>query len=123
MRSSRAEWVKRVERWKGSDLTAAEFAAETGVNARTLVYWKWRLTKDAREGTTPEARPKRTRKRAPAPAAKSTFVEVTPSAGFGWPAAERIEVVVDQRLVVRVPDAFEPRTLRLVLSAISTEGE
>jgi hypothetical protein len=42
-RESRETWAKRVERWRDSGLTAAEFAAEVGVNPRTLSYWKWRL--------------------------------------------------------------------------------
>lgn len=126
MRSNRAEWAKRVQRWQESDLTAAEFAAEMGINARTLSYWKWRLGKEAREGTTPsKPRPKRPAKRSAAPTAtaKPAFVEVSSPSVIGWTAPERIEVVVDQRLVVRVPDAFEPRTLRLVLSAITSEAE
>jgi DNA-binding CsgD family transcriptional regulator len=39
MRTARAEWAKRVERWKDSGLTAKEFAAELGINPRSLVFW------------------------------------------------------------------------------------
>jgi hypothetical protein len=35
-RASRAEWAKRVERWKDSGLSAKEFAAETGVKSLAL---------------------------------------------------------------------------------------
>ena len=35
MRTSREVWAKRVQRWQDSDLTAAEFAAEIGVNPKT----------------------------------------------------------------------------------------
>jgi len=123
MRSSRAEWAKRVERWQEGDLTAREFAAETGINARTLTYWKWRLAKEAREGAavTSKRRRRRPPKRAKAATPKPTFVEVSAPAPIGWQGAERIEVVVDQRLVVRVPETFEPRTLRLVVSALTGE--
>ena len=123
MRSSREEWAKRVERWQDSDLTAAEFAAELGINPRTLSYWKWRLGKEARGGTAVPSKPRRKRTERRAPKPKPTFVEVSSPSAFGWPTAERIEVVVDQRLVVRVPDAFEPRTLRLVVSALTSEAE
>ena len=34
-RTSRAEWAKRVERWKESGLPAQEFGAETGVNRKS----------------------------------------------------------------------------------------
>ena len=39
----REEWAKRGERWSDSGLTAKEFAAATGLNANTLMHWKWRL--------------------------------------------------------------------------------
>jgi hypothetical protein len=45
MRINRAEWAKRVARWEGSGLTAKEFAAELGINPRSLVFWKWQLGK------------------------------------------------------------------------------
>src|SRR5207248_3237360 len=47
-RVSREEWTKRVERWRESGLTCAEFAAELGINPRTLTYWKWMFAKEAR---------------------------------------------------------------------------
>ena len=46
-RVERAEWAKRVERWRDSDLTTAEFAAEAGINPRTLTYWAWTLKREA----------------------------------------------------------------------------
>jgi hypothetical protein len=42
-RATREIWAKRVERWAESGLTAAEFAGEADINARTLTFWKWRL--------------------------------------------------------------------------------
>lgn len=47
-RVAREEWSKRIERWRESGLTSAEFAAELGINPRTLMYWKWVLGKEAR---------------------------------------------------------------------------
>lgn len=122
MRSTREEWAKRVQRWRDSDLTAAEFASEVGVNPRTLSYWKWRLGKESgevgRRGTSSKvAGPKSKTARAKA----VTFVEVTPPASTWWQATERIEVLVDERLVVRVPDAFDADTLRRVLTTITAE--
>jgi hypothetical protein len=35
-RVEREEWAKRVERWRDSGLTTAEFATELGINPRTL---------------------------------------------------------------------------------------
>jgi hypothetical protein len=37
-RVGREEWAKRVERWRDSGLTTAEFAAEVGINPKTLTY-------------------------------------------------------------------------------------
>jgi hypothetical protein len=47
-RVAREEWAKRVERWRDSGLPCAEFAAELGINPRTLTYWKYILGKEAR---------------------------------------------------------------------------
>jgi hypothetical protein len=41
------EWAKRVERWRDSGLTTAEFAAPVGINAKTLTYWAWTLEREA----------------------------------------------------------------------------
>lgn len=43
MRASRDEWAKRVERWRDSGVSAEQFAAELGINAGTLKYWKYKL--------------------------------------------------------------------------------
>jgi hypothetical protein len=47
-RESREVWVKRVERWRESGLTAAEFAAEVGINAGSLRHWSWRVDAERR---------------------------------------------------------------------------
>jgi hypothetical protein len=38
-RATRAEWVERVERWRQSQLTAAEFAQREGIRAEVLRWW------------------------------------------------------------------------------------
>lgn len=43
-RATRETSAKRVERWQDSGLTAAEFAREAGLNARSLSWWRWQLT-------------------------------------------------------------------------------
>jgi len=42
-RVGREEWAKRIERWKESGLTAAEFAREIGVSEKSVRWWKWQL--------------------------------------------------------------------------------
>jgi hypothetical protein len=46
--NNRELWVRRVECWRYSGLTAKEFAAEIGVRAGTLAHWKWRLGAERR---------------------------------------------------------------------------
>lgn len=70
------------------------FAEQAGINAGRLSYWKWRLSKDG--GT------KRTVKRSEAP----TFIEVTPKLEVTPQTAERIELVVKDDVVVRVPTCY-----------------
>lgn len=41
-------WAKRVDRWRKSGLTCAEFSSEIGVKPKTLSFWDWRLRKDGR---------------------------------------------------------------------------
>jgi len=99
-RATREEWSKRVERWRESGLTAQEFAAELGVNARTLTYWKWMLTKG-----------RATRSKAP-PTALS-FVEMAPVA-----RAEVFELELSGGVVVRVPHDFDAAALRRLLDVV-----
>ncbi len=117
MKASREVWAQRVQRWQDSDLTAAEFAAEIGINPRTLSYWKWRLGKEARQ-TSKRKRPRSATRRARASRKKAKFVEVT--APKVLTSGDRIELVVDAGVVVRVPDGFETETLRRVLQTVGS---
>jgi len=42
-RADRREWSRRVWAWRRSGKTAKEFAAETGLNAKTLLWWSTTL--------------------------------------------------------------------------------
>ena len=109
-RASRETWVKRVERWRDSGLTAKEFAAELGVNAHTLSHWGWKLD---REKTAPPAPARRrTSGRAePRPEPQASAVELVevslPSAGY--------EVVTPSGWTVRLPSAFDAATVEELL--------
>jgi hypothetical protein len=103
--ATRGKWAELVKRWAESGLKAAEFARREGLNAGTLSYWKWRLRREGRR--TGLAR--RGSGRAPA------FVEVVAALPV---VADRIEVVVDGRDVVRVPDGFDDATLRRVIAVV-----
>ena len=106
---TRAKWTELIERWGESGLTGAAFARREGLNAGTLSYWKWRLRREGRR----TALARRGSGRGPA------FVEVVATIPT---VADRIEVVVDGKLVVRVPDGFDDATLRRVLAAVREQS-
>jgi hypothetical protein len=101
-RDARATWAKRVERWRASGLSAAEFAAEIGVNARTLTYSKWKLGR-----AEPHAES----------SGRAEFVEVVAPAR-GAAVCEQLEVVLESGVVVRVPARFDADALRRVVVAL-----
>ena len=114
-RTSREVWAKRVERWGDSGLTAKEYAAELGIKAHSLTWWKWRLS----SGATTQGRRSRTR-RAPttrAAATPLTFVEVTSAA-----APEPFEVVLRSSVRIRVPSTFDGPTLARLLDVLEPRG-
>lgn len=49
-REPREIWVKRVERWQDSSLSAKEFAAELGISHHTLEHWRYRLAREQSAG-------------------------------------------------------------------------
>ena|SRR5579864_4889621 len=118
-RESREVWTKRVERWRDSGLSAAEFAAEVGVNANSLRNWGWRVNNGRRRA---ESKP------SPMQAEALTWVEVaappkepepkptTPT--LPSPPTEKLELVLASGLTVRVPVRFEAEALRRLLAVI-----
>ncbi len=114
-RESRETWAKRVERWRDSGLTAAEYAAEIGVKSHTLSWWKWRLSSGGAKRVVARRRPRRTPNAPMKTAAVSplTFVEMTPSE-----RPEALEVVLPTSIRVRVPRDFDPATLGRLLGVL-----
>ncbi|MGH7436692.1 MAG: IS66 family insertion sequence element accessory protein TnpA, partial [Polyangiaceae bacterium] len=80
-RESRETWAKRMERWKHSGLTAKEYAAELGIKAHSLTWWKWRLASTSGAPRVTGRGPRRVTRRAPEAAAPLTFVELPAAAG------------------------------------------
>jgi transposase len=114
-RVSREVWAERVERWRDSGLTAKEYAAEAGVNAHSLSWWKWRLS----SGATARGRAPRRRRSIPAPATTSplTFVEMTTTV-----AREPLEVVLPSSIRILVPSTFDAPTLGRLLDVLERRG-
>jgi transposase len=109
MRTSRAEWAKRVERWKDSGLTAKEFARELGFNPRSLVFWKWQLGRAA----TP-SKPAHTKLERPKPL---PLVELAVSASS--PQFE-LELRGGHRLTI--PPSFDADALRRLLAVLESSS-
>jgi len=119
-RTSREAWAKRIERWKDSGLTAAEYAAETGIKAHTLSWWKWRLS-SATKDATPAPRRRRTSRLAetvtkPSPV---TFVEMPSVITSG---ASPMELVLPSRTRIVVPPSFDATALGRLLDVLEARG-
>lgn len=114
---AREEWAKRVERWCESGLTAAEFAAELGINARTLTYWKWVLGREARgekrAWPARKARRRKTKKAVTASQTAPAFVELSAVA-----TDERFELELGAGRRLRVPKGFDAEALRRLLGVL-----
>lgn len=114
-RTSREEWAKRVERWGDSGLTAKEYAAEIGIKAHTLSWWKWRLSSD-----TPAQGRRRRARRAPtagAGATPLTFVEMATAVTH-----EPLQVVLPSSIRILVPSTFDAPTLGRLLDVVGRRG-
>jgi hypothetical protein len=113
-REKREVWEKRIARWRESGLTSKEFAAELGVNAATLMHWKYRLAAEAR-GLEQQT--------VALPTEAVRFVEVkTPIPETERPriiAQAAFEVVLASGAVVRVPAHFDESTLRRLLDVMA----
>ncbi len=117
-RTNRAEWAKRVERWKDSGLSAKEYAAETGVKASTLSYWSWRVRASA-ESRRDRPRRKAAAARGPvaADARSGQFVELEAAAPVSA-QQPTLELVLSGGLLVRVGAGFDEATLTRLVRAV-----
>lgn len=108
-RVDRDEWRRRIERWKDSGLTAKEFAAEKGINAGTLQFWRSRLKRDERPT-------RRAAAKVTSAAILSSLVEVRgATSAMG---DQRFEVELRNGLRVRVTADFQPEALKKLLALV-----
>jgi len=105
-RVGRAEWQKRVERWKDSGLSAEQFAAELGIKVGTLRYWKYAFEKEARPAAAPKSRA--------ASAKAADLVEVRPLVVTG--ATFELELSGQRKL--RIPAQFDAAALGRLLAVL-----
>jgi hypothetical protein len=107
-RANRGEWQKRVERWNDSGLSAKQFAADTGINAGTLQFWKYKLRKQSAEP------PGTARRRAPPPTV-SSLIEVRP---MSIAADNRFEIELNNGRRLRLPATFDANALKALVAVL-----
>lgn len=100
-RSTPQQWAHRVEDWEASGLTAAAYARKTGISDRSLRWWKWQL----------KARGFKSEPKTPL-----TFVEMTSAM-----AREPFEVVLENRVRVRIPHDFDAAALERLLGVVGRQ--
>jgi len=114
MTASQETWSKRIKQWRESGLGAKEFAAHLGVNSSQLHYWSRRLARKSASTLAPA------RSSAQAfPPQPPQFVELVNLAVTPPPSSPPcIEILAANGITVRVPQAFDPDTLRRVLAIV-----
>ncbi len=116
-RATREEWTSRVSRLKESGLSVVAFAAEIGVNSKSLGWWRKRLASPR-----PSGPPKRALARLrEEPTAQPTsvrplnFVEVTAAI-----ESDGLEVVLPTSVRIRVRRGFDSPTLTRLLDVLDS---
>ena len=107
-----------LEKWERSGLPLSRFAAGEGVARKTLYRWRRRLGVGAdrlRRGRPPKSSGDGFSHAPPAP----TFTEIgTARSSMPSPPAVTFEVVFGDGTMVRVPDRFDPGSLRILLETL-----
>ena len=99
-RRTKTQWQEHVARWKSSGLSLNDYAATAGLNAITIRSWARKFESDPL--TTAGGQPRLVEVRAP----------------VVMPAGERLEVVLCNGVVVRVPTVFDAGALRQVIALV-----
>lgn len=119
-RASRAEWEKRVRRWRDSGLSAREFAAETGLSAATLANWRWKLNNQPSTDDVAAAQDAAALDEVVHEAVR--FVELKPAAAARTTTAVSVpamlELVLHHDVRVRVPSDFDEAALTRLVRAV-----
>jgi hypothetical protein len=88
-------------------LSAREFGAEVGLDYKRLLRWSWRLRAEQRRAASAS-------KTAPAP----EWIEVSAQPAEPSAAASVFEVLLPNRVTVRVPPGFSVDALQRLLQAV-----
>ena len=111
-------WAKRVERWRDSGLSAKEFAAETGINPRSLSWWRWHLAKGEPVAEVPARRRRRSRA-ITTPATKSPMITPLTFVEMAAPiSTSALEVILPSTVRICVRPGFDDATLGRLLDVL-----
>jgi transposase len=101
-------WLDLMRRWQQSQLSVRAFCERLGLREANFYLWRRRLRQRGLLPMPPAPKPHTT----PAPI-RSTFVKLTLDAAPT--ATTAIELVLNDRRLVRVHPGFDPATLRQLL--------
>jgi hypothetical protein len=114
MRTRREEWRKRVTRWKDSGLTAQEYAAEAGLNPRTLTWWRSAFEREARGQSARSAKEERIR--------AVNLVELKPPVAVAPAPSALIEIDLDGRRKLRFSETTAPEVVARLIAALEARA-
>jgi hypothetical protein len=105
----RSYWVEHIETWRASGMSRAEYCQVHGLSRKTFGWWTWRLDRERREPSAPEA-------------PRFLPVELSEAALAGPEAADpidqRIEIALPGGVAVRVGRGFDAEALHRVLTVL-----
>jgi transposase len=104
--ATKTEWAEWVKQWATSGLDAAAFAKREHINAKRLVWWRWKLRSSAALHRPPDS-------------VQFLPVRVVETATAMTNSAVPLEIALPNGLLVRIPPGFDPATLARVLSIAS----
>lgn len=105
MRATKTIWKNRINEWRKSGLTLEQFAQREGLKARTLAWWRWKLSE-----AHPELRVNRDARET-----KLQVVELSPDLLVG---GEHFEVALHGGRRVIVPAGFDAHALGRLLDVL-----
>lgn len=107
------QWQRITDEWARSGLSKYEFAAQRGVNPRTLEWWRWKLNGRGRQGD-------RSGSRAERQAFVEVVVEHDESRAIGAPSLELCPAFLVEvgHVRVHVPRGFDEGELRRLVEAL-----
>lgn len=111
-RGNRQEWSRRVAEWRRSGKTSKDYAAETGVNASTLLWWSTKL-RGERNVRTAAGSTRRQSRRAIERLEQLPIVELR-----GAGSEERFELELSAGRRLRIPAGFDPAALARLLAVL-----